>query len=91
MGSEVKHTQPDRPLRCSSVRFEEFQTNAVWLDIQDLIDDRIELLRNELEASETLEETRELQGRIAELRDMRSYPEYLSKWADIEKQNEPEE
>ena len=91
MEREVKYKSPDKPLRCSSARFEEFQSNSIWLDIQDLIDDRIEIIRNELEASETLEETRELQGRISELRDMKLYPDYLSKWAHIENENQMEE
>lgn len=91
MAQDNNYPKPDRPLRCSPAKFSEFQSNAIWLDIQDLIDDRVEVLRTELESAETLEETRELQGRLAELRDMRLYPEYLSKWAQIEQENEPEE
>lgn len=91
MARDDRYGNPDKPLRCSSGRFEEFKGNAVWLDITDLINDRIEVLRNELEGAQTLEETRELQGRLAELRDMSLYPDYLSKWAEVENQNEPEE
>lgn len=81
-----KHPQ-DKALRCSAQTFKDFERNSAWLDMVDLINDRIDILRTELEASDSMEDIRFLQGQVTELRAMSVYPQYLQERAEEEKAN----
>lgn len=82
-----KHPQ-DTPLRCSPRMFRDFAESAVWQDMLELIEDRIELLRTELEAADDMEAIRYLQGQITELRAVSVYPQYLEERSQEERQTD---
>lgn len=77
----------DRPIESNKQQFLAFQKSSVFRDFVGLLDDRIFELQSDLEGAE-LEDVRELQGRIAELRAVKEYPAYLATRLDIERDNE---
>lgn len=81
----------DVPLRATPHMYKEFQKSAIYHDIMNLVEDRISLLQSDLEGAETIEEVRDLQGRIAELRSVLAYPEYLAQRAEMEREQEQNE
>lgn len=68
--------------------FRDFAESAVWQDMLELIEDRIELLRTELEAADDMEAIRYLQGQITELRAVSVYPQYLEERSQEERQTD---
>lgn len=81
----------DIPLRGTAQMYKDFEKTAVYFDMKNLIEDRIILLQQELEGADTMEEVRDIQGRISELRSMIAYPDYLAQRAEMEKANEIDE
>lgn len=63
---------------------EEFRQSAIWVDILVLLTERIELVRDSLEAELNVEAIRVKQGELQALRSILSLPDTLTQAVEIQ-------
>lgn len=64
-------------MRSSELGIREFKSTSGWLDIRDIVSDRIESIRNLLETTVDIDDIKFQQGRIQELRLFLDFPDII--------------
>lgn len=74
-------------MRSTLLGIREFKSSSGWLDIRDIIDERIKSIRDQLENEADIETLKFHQGCVHELRLLKDYPDIISEELEDQKEN----